>query len=427
MKKHPGMTARLLNFIGIFLMVAVIAVTIPLNVPKWFGIQLFEVLSGSMEPTYPVGSVVYVKTATTEDVRVGDAITYTMGTDAEYVMTHRVTQILKDPEAFVTKGDANEAEDPDIVYGSRLIGKPCFCIPYLGYLSEYFHTMTGKAVCICIFLAALFMWLFAEFQSRTVLRWMAVGMVIFGLAGLILIIIDYRQADREYEALQEFVTTGDIKVSDIERTDTDVSEEKVFVPDIQIAERLSELKEKNEDAIGWIAFDDLKLSYPIMQSTDNYYYLTHTFSKTENKSGSVFLDAGDTSDFTDYHSIIYGHNMKNGSMFGRLKKYYDEEFYHGNECFTIYIGQQAYRYEIFSVHTIAETDEIYTIWFRPGERSDEYGEFVNRMKNNSWYDTHVEVSSQDKIVTLSTCTASDDRRFVVHGKLVAVYQFDLPE
>ena len=416
---------KILNIIGVLLMVAVIAVTIPLNVPKWFGLQIYEVLSGSMEPKYPIGSVVYVEAATVADVSVGDAITYTLGTGSEYVMTHRVTQILSEEKSFVTKGDANEAEDIDPVYFDRLIGKPCFCIPYLGYASDYFHTGTGKAICLCIFIAALLMWLFAEFHSGKVLRFIAIGMVTFGVAGLVLVIIDYRRGDMEYEHLQEFVTEGDTKVENVAGNDAETPTEEIFVPNAQISQKLKELREKNVDVVAWIAFDELKINYPVMQAEDNYYYLTHTFSGAENKAGSVFLDAGDTPDFMDYHSLMYGHNMKNGSMFGRLKKYYEEEFYQGNQFFTIYVEDQAYRYEIFSVHTVPETDEVYTIWFAPGERSKEYREFVGRMKRTSWYDTGVDVTEKDKIVTLSTCTASDDRRFVVHGKLVAVYQFEI--
>ncbi len=406
-------------------MVAVIAATFPLNVPKWFGFQIYEVLTGSMEPTYPVGSVVYVKAADVSEVQEGDAITYTLGENAEYVMTHRVTQIRLEEQVFVTKGDANEAEDIDPVQFDRLIGKPVFCIPYLGFVSDYFHTANGKAVCACIFIAAFLMWMFAEFRSRKVLRWMAVGMIGFALTGLVLIIAEYWSGAKEYDQIQEFVMAGDVVVEDVERTDEAEETEVVFVPQLQIAQKLSELKEQNKEVIGWIAFDELKINYPIMQSEDNYYYLTHTFSHGENKAGSVFMDAGDTADFTDYHSIIYGHNMKNGSMFGLLKKYYDEEFYQGNEFFTIYTETQAYRYEIFSAHTVPETDEIYTIWYAPGDQAAEYEEFIGRMKRGSWYDTGVNVSGKDRVITLSTCTASDETRFVVHGKLAAVYEFQI--
>lgn len=155
------------------------------------------------------------------------------------------------------------------------------------------------------------------------------------------------------------------------RTDTEigigVSEDETYVPQLEIAQQLSELKQQNQNVIGWIVFDTLKISYPVMKAEDNQYYLKYTFSEKKNKAGSIFMDVGDTEDFTDYHSIIYGHNM-NGTMFGRLKQYYDEDFYEGNEFFTIYTENQAYRYEIFSAHMILDTDEIYTIWPEPGER-----------------------------------------------------------
>ncbi len=427
-KKQYSKKRRVLNFIGMMLMVAVIAATIPLNVPKWCGLQIFEVLTGSMEPVYPVGSVVYVKEAKADEIKEEDAITYTLGTNSEYVMTHRVTQIFKDEQAFMTKGDANETEDMEKVPFTRLIGRPVFCIPYLGFVSDYFHTAMGKAACACIFIAALLMWLFAEFQSRRVLRWIGLGMIVFSAAGITLAVVEYQRGEKEYKRLQEFVMTGNMETDVAERVEEGVEErveegveEGVYVPQLQIAQQLSELKQQNQNVIGWIAFDEEKISYPIMQTQDNQHYLTHTFSEKKNRAGSIFMDAGNTEDFTDHHSIIYGHNMKNGSMFGRLKQYYDEEFYKGNEFFTIYTENQAYRYEIFSAHIIPETDEIYTIWYAPEERAAEYKKFIERMKKNSWYDTGVETTGKDKVVTLSTCTASDEKRFVVHGKLAAVY------
>lgn len=422
-KQYSG-TGRVLNDIGCILMVAVIAVTIPLNVPKWCGLQIYEVLTGSMEPEYPVGSIVYVKPTEATEVKEGDVITYTLESDSKYVMTHRVTEVFTEEQAYCTKGDSNTAEDIKKVHFDRLIGKPVFCIPYFGFISEAFHTTAGKAVCICVFFTALFLWLSVEFSFRRVLKWAGIGMISLSLTGLALIIADYRRGTAEYEKLQDYVTADSMKVKDIRKTVAEETEEAVYIPEIQIAQRLSELQEKNAQVIGWLAFDELDISYPIMQAEDNVYYLTHTFSETENKAGSIFMDAGNTKNFTDYHNIIYGHNMKNRTMFGWLKKYYEKAFYEGNEFFTIYTEKQAYRYEIFSVHMISETDEVYTIWFAPGEETAEYTNYVERLKSRAWYDTGVNVTGKDKIVTLSTCTASDDKRFVIHGKLAAVYLFE---
>ena len=102
-KKQYSGIGKILNFIGIVLMVAVIAATFPLNVPKWFGFQIYEVLTGSMEPTYPVGSVVYVKAADVSEVQEGDAITI-LGRKCGNVMTHRVTQIRLKETGICNKG-----------------------------------------------------------------------------------------------------------------------------------------------------------------------------------------------------------------------------------------------------------------------------------------------------------------------------------
>ena len=414
---------RFMNFIGVLLMVAVIAATIPLTVPKLFGAQIFSVLTGSMEPVYPVGSVIYVQEVLPEEVVVGDAITYSLGEGAEYVMTHRVIEVLDAEQAFVTQGDANDVADDAPVSFSGLIGKPVFCIPKLAVVSDFIHSLTGKIVIFCMFAAAFILWIVADIMKkrcgRRIIRSIAAAAIILSAVYLIYIALDYRRADSEYEKLQAYVTT---KQTDKPEPVADIGDaEETFQPDMDILTKFDELQEMNEDVTGWIAFDELKISYPLMHPEDNLYYLTHTFSRTENKAGSIFMDAGNTADMTDFHTIIYGHNMKNGSMFGLLKKYYDEEFYDGNEFFTIYTGDKAYRYEIFSAHTVPETDEIYTIWYTPDENNVEYGAFVDQMKRTSWYDTGVDILHSDKVVTLSTCTATDDKRFVVHGKLVAMY------
>ena len=87
----------------------------------------------------------------------------------------------------------------------RLIGKPVFCIPYLGFVSDYFHTANGKAVCACIFIAAFLMWMFAEFRSSKVLRWMADGMIGFALTGLVLSLAEYWVEQRSYDQIQGVV------------------------------------------------------------------------------------------------------------------------------------------------------------------------------------------------------------------------------
>lgn len=176
-----------------------------------------------------------------------------------------------------------------------------------------------------------------------------------------------------------------------------------------------ELQQMNPDVIGWIEIEALpEISYPIVQGDDNDYYLHNTFKKTSNNAGSIFVDYRNGSNFIDCNTIIYGHNMKNMSMFGSLKKYKTDGFYEENQYFTIYTNDMAYRYQIFSYRDVSEISSVYSVGFGAGEQ---FQEFVNDMIRQSYMDTDVSVTGTDKVVTLSTCS-SEGNRFVVHAVMV---------
>ena len=128
------MLSKILNYIGIFLMAVVILLVLPLTLPKLFGIHIFGVLTGSMEPEYPVGCAVYVKEIDFEEIKTGDPITYRLGTDTDLVATHRVVEIDSEQQAFITKGDANQSADVDAVSYSQVVGKVVFQIPLLSLI-----------------------------------------------------------------------------------------------------------------------------------------------------------------------------------------------------------------------------------------------------------------------------------------------------
>lgn len=181
------------------------------------------------------------------------------------------------------------------------------------------------------------------------------------------------------------------------------------------------LETVNEDIIGWIDFDLLEISYPILQGATNEEYLRTDFQGKSATAGSIFLDSMNSRDFQDYHLIIYGHNMRNGSMFGQLKKYKEESFYSGNEYFTIYTKKGIYRYQIFSCHDTDAYGTVYTVGFLPGEQ---YSNFVTELKNAAMYEYGVDVNQHDHIVTLSTCTADNRNRFVIHAKLIDTIEIE---
>lgn len=177
-----------------------------------------------------------------------------------------------------------------------------------------------------------------------------------------------------------------------------------------------ELTAINPDTIGWIRFYPQPeiISYPLVQAEDNDKYLHKTFSANENTLGAIFLNTENNPDFSDKNSIIYGHRMKNGSMFRHLEDYKDQGFWQDNQYFYIYtIDGREIVYHIYSVGTVKDTSDTYLTSFASNE---DYQKFLDMTKQTSEYDTGVEVSKADTIVTLSTCTkASDNHRFVVRG------------
>ena len=151
-----------------------------------------------------------------------------------------------------------------------------------------------------------------------------------------------------------------------------------------------------------------------MQGQDNDKYLHQTFSANENTLGAIFLNVDNKADFSDRNSIIYGHRMKDGSMFRHLQDYEEKSFWEENPYFYIYTPDgKEITYQIYSYAVVDATSDVYLTSFAD---DGAYQEFLNMTKEVSAYDTGVEVTTEDTIVTLSTCTsASDDHRIIVQG------------
>lgn len=179
-----------------------------------------------------------------------------------------------------------------------------------------------------------------------------------------------------------------------------------------------ELLEINEDTVGWIRFypEPSIISYPVVQAENNDLYLHKTFSANENTLGAIFVDTNNAADFSDKNTLIYGHRMKDGSMFRKLEEYKDKDFWEENQYFYIYTPDgKELTYHIYSVGEVEDTSDTYLISFA---NEEEYDRFLKMTENTAAYATGVDVTTEDTIVTLSTCTAaSDEHRFVVRGVL----------
>ena len=178
---------------------------------------------------------------------------------------------------------------------------------------------------------------------------------------------------------------------------------------------LDALREINDEIIGWISIPDTQVSYPILQAEDNDYYLKRTWKKAYNSVGSIFLECQNAPDFSDFNTIIYGHNMRNGSMFGELRYYKNLDYWKEHPSIYIVDDNGVHRYDIFAAHEVGVRTITYGLEITKQETKEE---FINFALSGSVIDTGVVPTAEDQIVTLSTCTGNGySTRWVVQGVL----------
>lgn len=255
-------------------------------------------------------------------------------------------------------------------------------------------------------------------NSKNSKVWLVAGILLIALAvwQMVGIVREYQQGRDTYQDLE----TAVVSVAEEESTtDSDVAQEEETAkePYQMVAIDFEALKEVNEDVIGWLQFDNNGISYPLLQGEDNETYLHKMADGSPHKAGSIFMDTNCSSDLSDSHTIIYGHNMRDLSMFGKLKKYRNEEgYYEENKYFTVYTPEMIYRYEIFGWYQVPEVDPVYQLGFVADAT---FEAFVEQMLARRDKDTGVTADKEDKIVTLSTCSTTGNR-LVVHGKQINV-------
>ena len=239
----------------------------------------------------------------------------------------------------------------------------------------------------------------------------AIAVFCFAAYNLFHIYTEYKKGTDEYNHIEQMAVT-DRAPEDEELVDA------VSGPKPPISVDFDTLKSVNPDVVGWIYIEALdNINYPVVQGDDNETYLHTTYENNYNFAGTIFVDYENSSDFSDCNTLIYGHNMKNGSMFGNLKKFTeDQSTYEESKYFWILTPEKNYRYEIISAYTTGVNSDTYTLFKGPGE---EYQNYLNTIQGYSEIKTEAtELTVKDKIVTLSTCTGNEATRFVVQGKQV---------
>lgn len=245
---------------------------------------------------------------------------------------------------------------------------------------------------------------------------------------------DYKAASDEYDSLRQYAseevnaTETAEKVSDIKPIELEEAEERKELKSNENREDFPEmevdfkaLREKNPDTVGWLYVGSCGISYPIVQGEDNDYYMHHTFEGTVNSSGAIIMDYRDDKYLKDWNTFIYGHNMKNGSMFGSLKKLLnDETLYDSDPYIYVYLPGYIYRYKIFSYYKDKPDSKMY--W--TADTLQEYRQYIRDALSLSVRDLGVETSEENNMVTLVTCSGSGagKMRFFVHGEFIDRYK-----
>lgn len=185
----------------------------------------------------------------------------------------------------------------------------------------------------------------------------------------------------------------------------------------------AEIQEKNPDVCAWIQIPGIDIiDYPIMQSSveaDDNYYLDHDINGDARRAGSIYIQKLNHKDFTDQNTLIYGHNMLNGTMFGQLKKFRNRAFFDENRTIFVYTPDQILEYEIISAFVYDDRHIMNSFNFNiENECQEFFDECVNPTSFTKQVLDGAELTTADKIITLSTCTSNDSERYLVIGKLV---------
>lgn len=257
----------------------------------------------------------------------------------------------------------------------------------------------AKCVLVCVFLLSTGLFLYRSVLARA-------GADGYEKAAQIAY-VPAEGAETVYVAAEDAETAGIVVSSEREYD----SEESMEMPEFH----LQALQDVNPDVLGWISIPDTVLSYPLVQGTDNSYYLDHTWEKESGTVGAIFLDMANASDLSDFHCILYGHRMLDGSMFGSLKYYKDQAYADEHPCVYLTDAEGSHCYEIFAAYETPVTGNTYKKVFSD---EAEKQEFLEACTAQSVIEMGIVPGLGDKILTMSTCTGRGyDSRWVVQARL----------
>ena len=224
------------------------------------------------------------------------------------------------------------------------------------------------------------------------------------------IISNLNDSNNDNKQYIEYIEPNNDDLSIIRTTTTSIY-------DIKYKMIFNELKEINNDTVGYLKVNNTNIDYPVVQSKDNDYYLKNDYYKASNRHGWIFMDYRNNSKNLDKNTIIYGHNLANQKMFGTLRYALNSAWYNKtiNQIITFNTPEKNMNWQIFSIYKVPVTTDYLKTSFTSDE---DYLDFIKLIKERSINDFNIDVTKDDKILTLSTCSNGHDQRLVLHAKLI---------
>ena len=252
---------------------------------------------------------------------------------------------------------------------------------------------------------------------------MALLLAVFCGAGCVILVIRHRYAEEAqvYEqAAEEFLRWregGAWEAADNASQTADGAEDPdESAPMVPLEVDFDRLLEVNDEIVGWLYCQDTQINYPVVQGSDDEFYLKHNFKKEPQNAGSIFVEAMNRPGFADSNTVIYGHQMNDGSMFDALGSWAEQEFYEAHPVMWLLTPEASYQVVLFSGYTTAALSDTYTVFTGPCRQLEEY---LEQCAANSDFEAQVELDAGEKYITLSTCAYDfENARYVLHGKLV---------
>ena len=232
------------------------------------------------------------------------------------------------------------------------------------------------------------------------------------------VIREYRERKESadvYTDLDKFVDIPEVSVKTEEDVTNPSESGEMQAPNNDPTIDFDALRSINPDCVGWIHIPDTGISYPVVQGSDNSHYLKHLFNGKWNSGGCIFMDCRISADISDRHSIIYGHHMKDGTMFSGLTKYKKQGYYEEHPTGLLITPNCTYQIEFFAGYVARVDEDAWKIDFQSDE---EYEAWIKETVDKSWLTSPLSPAVTDRVLTLSTCSYEfDNARFVLVGIL----------